>query len=66
MECPFLEANSAECGEVLNLENLAMVFDLCMNRYVSCPVYQRLSQEMKPMVEVAQDGTGERREICRV
>ena len=66
MECPFLEANIAECGEVLNMGNLPMVFDLCMDRYASCPVYQRLSQVSNPAAEAAQNGTVERREICRV
>ena len=66
MECPFLEAGVPACGEVLNMENLTVVFDLCMNRYVSCPVYQRLSQTFDPGAEVALHGRGERGEICQI
>jgi len=66
MECPFLESGIPDCGEVLNMGNLSMVFDLCMNRYVSCPVYQRLRQAVGQEAEVAQSGARERRENCRV
>ena len=66
MECPYLESSISDCSEVLNMGNLSMMFDLCMNRYVSCPVYQRLSQAVGQEAEVLQNGTRERREICRV
>ena len=66
MECPFLEAGIPDCGEVLNMGNLSMVFDLCMNRYASCPVYQRLSQTLDREANVTINGAQESREICRV
>ena len=66
MECPYLEDNISDCSEVLNMGNLSMVFALCMNRYVSCPVYQRLSQAVSQKAEVVQNGTGQRRVIFRL
>ena len=66
MECPYLEAKVSDCSEVLNMGNLSMVFALCMNRYVNCPVYQRISQAVGQEAEVVQNGTDQRRVIFRI
>ena len=66
MECPYLEADIPDCAEVLNMEHLATVFDLCVNRYMNCPVYQRLSQATGRQAEAQLNADPQRREICRV
>ncbi len=49
MVCPFLEKLDARCGEHFSVNNLSDAFGHCFGRYRSCPVYQRLIDEPRPV-----------------
>lgn len=40
--CPFLNDGDGHCAAFLTMRNLTSAFTFCMDRYLSCPVFQGL------------------------
>jgi len=43
--CPFIELDDERCASRFTLSHLAEAFEMCFDRYQSCPTYYRLAQQ---------------------
>jgi hypothetical protein len=45
MDCPYLNQDRPECCQRLNMQHLDDAYELCVDKYMFCPVYLQLSRK---------------------
>jgi hypothetical protein len=45
MDCPYVNEDRPQCSERLNIQRLEDAYELCMDKYMFCPVYLQLSRK---------------------